>query len=84
MALGLQSVRSFFPTPRCYHWCFSSGRVQNLVYSAREPLLKLLTMDLLVPETDIPASSQSHLSLTPFVFLERRLSWGALLRGVLV
>jgi hypothetical protein len=31
--------------------------MQDLVSSAREQILKLLTMDWLVPETDAPAST---------------------------
>ena len=36
---------------------FSSSRMQDLVSSVREQILKLLTMDWLVPETDVPAST---------------------------
>jgi nuclear pore complex protein Nup107 len=35
---------------------FLNSRMQDLVSSAREQILKLLTMDWLVPETDVTAS----------------------------
>lgn len=36
---------------------FLNGRVQGQVSSAREQILKILTMDWLVPESDIPGST---------------------------
>jgi nuclear pore complex protein Nup107 len=43
-----------FPFPPV---CFSSNRMQGLVSSAREQILKLLTMDWLVLENDATAST---------------------------
>ena len=47
-------VRALFLPSHLY---FSSSRMQDLVSSVREQILKLLTMDWLVPETDVPAST---------------------------